>query len=149
LEQTITTTRTAPRHSAWWNFGVMAAILAASLLWLALDGGRVDSSGVQVGDSLTPATALGPSASTVPEFNLPALVSPPRTVAEATKTSLGASGDNLTMLVLGSAAVLAVTGFTVLRARRRRPGLVRVTPAKHDRLPALVLDASEQAVLSS
>jgi hypothetical protein len=54
----------------------------------------------------------------------------------------------LTMLALGSATVLAVTDFAVLRARRRRPALAPVARANDDRLPALVEFTPKQAILS-
>jgi hypothetical protein len=56
----------------------------------------------------------------------------------ATATSPGSSADNLTMLALGSASVLAVTGFAVLRARKRRPGFAPVAQANDDRSPTVV-----------
>jgi hypothetical protein len=128
--------------------GVVAAIMAASFLWLALDGGRGGPSGIQGRDSMASATALLPSASAIPQFNLPASVSPSWTSATAMNTSPGASSDNLTMLVLGGATVLAVAGFAVLKARRRRPDLGPVALAEVDRSPALVQFTPDQAILS-
>ena len=125
-------------HSAWWSIGIVAAIMAAGFLWLAIDGGRGSPSGIQGRDGLASATALLPSGSSIPQFSLPALAAPPRAAAVATATSPGSSADNLTMLALGSASVLAVTGLAVLRARKRRPGFAPVAQANDDRSPTVV-----------
>jgi hypothetical protein len=62
--------------------------------------------------------------------------------------SPGTSGDNMMVLTLGSAAVLAVTGFAVLRVRRRRTALTPMVWAYGNRLPTVAQVASEQAILS-
>ncbi len=139
MERTITAGRTEPRHSAWWSLGVVAAIMAAGFLWLAMDGGR---------GSVASATAISPAGSSVSYFTMPALPTPLGTSIAAAPASPGASGDNLAMLTLGSAAVFAVAGFAMLRARRRRLGFAPLIQASHDRSPAVAQVTSDQAILS-
>ena len=135
----MTAVRTEPRHSAWWSLGVVAAIMTAGFPWLAMDGGR---------GSVASATAVSPAGSSVSYFTMPALATPPGTSIAAAPPSPGVSGDNLTMLTLGSAAVFAVAGFAMLRARRHRLGLAPLVQASRDRSPAVAQVTSDQAILS-
>ena len=139
MERTTKAIRPTPRHSAWWTLGVVAAVMAAGFLWLAMDGGR---------GSMASATASSPAGTSIHYFSMPALTTPPGTAVAAVAASPGTSGDNMMVLTLGSAAVLAVTGFAVLRVRRRRTALTPMVWAYGNRLPTVAQVASEQAILS-
>ena len=134
--------RTSRKPACRWTFGAVAIILALGLLWLALDGGRSRTQESAQGSATLSLTKASPDSERLIPQAWELGLSPSSRAAGPKAEPTAGSSDNLTVLALGGAGALALTGLALFLAWKLCLNSPPVSWGKKHRLSGMVHRAS-------